>query len=325
MRILIVDDDRITRLFLKTFLIKSGHSILESSNGEEAIKVFEAEKPELILMDVTMPVMSGYDAATIIKQRCGNRFVPIIFLTALSDDESLAQCVASGGDDFLAKPVNKILLGAKITAMQRIRRMNQELEHYKMRTEEEIELTHHVFDSLTKRMSAQTVPELDYWRLSAGHFSGDLMIYDKSSSGKLYLLLADFTGHGFSAAIGALPTSDIFFAMTRREFNAVDILTEINRKLHDIMPTSHFCAAVFICFAPKTRRIEVFNGGLPPVLILDAAGHIQASVKSSNLSLGILSAGAFNAEIATFENILNNTLALYSDGVIEARNCADEM
>jgi len=90
MKILIVDDDRSTRMLLKAFLAQSGHAIVEASNGAEAIEVFARENPDLILMDVTMPVMTGYEAATIIKQRCGNRFVPIIFLTGLNDDESLA-------------------------------------------------------------------------------------------------------------------------------------------------------------------------------------------------------------------------------------------
>lgn len=325
LKILVVDDDRSTRMLLKAFLGRSGHAIVEAGNGEEAIEVFERENPDLILMDVTMPVMTGYEATTIIKQRCGSRFVPIIFLTGLNDDESLARCIASGGDDFLVKPFNSLLLAAKIVAMQRIRELHTELEHYQQRTEQEIELTHHVFDALTKRMSTKAVPGLDYWMRAAGHFSGDLMIYDKSASGKLYLMLGDFTGHGFSAAIGALPTSDVFFAMTRRDFKPADILAEINRKLREIMPIGHFCAAVFICCDPATRQVEIFNAGLPPVLVLDAQGKIRMRVSSSNLALGVLPADMFSVETEKFEDIASSTLVLYSDGVTEAQNAAGEM
>lgn len=325
LKILVVDDDRSTRMLLKAFLGRSGHEIVEAGNGEDAIEVFERENPDLVLMDVTMPVMTGYEAATIIKQRCGNRFVPIIFLTGLNDDESLARCVESGGDDFLVKPFNSLLLGAKIVAMQRIRELHTELEHFQQRTEQEIELTNHVFDALTNRMSTKVVPGLDSWMLAAGHFSGDLMIYDKSPSGKLYLMLGDFTGHGFSAAIGALPTSDVFFAMTRRDFKSAEILAEINRKLREIMPVGHFCATGFICCDPATRQVEIFNAGLPPVLLLDAQGKIKARVNSSNLALGVLPADMFNAEIVKFDDVINSTLVLYSDGVTEARNAAGAM
>lgn len=127
MKILITDDDRSSRMLLKAFLVRNGHIVVEATNGKEAIDVFERENPDLILMDVTMPVMTGYEATTIIKQKCGDRFVPIIFLTGLNDDDSLVKCVTSGGDDFLNKPINGVLLGAKVEAMQRIRKMHQDL------------------------------------------------------------------------------------------------------------------------------------------------------------------------------------------------------
>lgn len=325
LKILIVDDDRTSRVFLRMLLSKSGHAVVEAGDGSEAIEIYSREKPDLILMDVAMPVMNGYEAAVIIKQRSSNNFVPIIFLTGLNDEESLAKCVASGGDAFLSKPVNKVLLGAKINAMLRISRMTRELERYKSSTEEEIELTHYVFDSLTKRMSANVIPGLDYWLCSAGHFCGDLLIYDRSPSGELYLMLGDFTGHGFSAAIGAIPVSDVFFAMTRRGFKAADILVEINRKLREIMPSSHFCATAFISINPESGRLEVFNGGLPSILILDQEGNLKVSVNSSNLALGILPADLFSADVYTMENAQNHKLVLYSDGVTEAKNVAGEM
>ena len=325
LKILIVDDDRASRVFLKMLLSKSGHMVLEAGDGREAIEAYSREQPDLILMDVSMPIMNGYEAAVVIKQRSSNNFVPIIFLTGLNDDESLAECVASGGDAFLSKPVNKVLLGAKVNAMLRISRMTRELELYKKSTEEEIELTHYVFDSLTKRMSANVIPGLDYWLCSAGHFCGDLMIYDKSPSGELYLMLSDFTGHGFSAAIGAIPVSDVFFAMTRRGFKAADILIEINRKLREIMPSSHFCATAFVSINPGSGLLEIFNGGLPPIMVLDGDGNIKDSVKSSNLALGILPAELFGADIYKLENAHDSTLVLYSDGLTEAKNVAGEM
>lgn len=127
MKILVTDDDRSSRMLLNAYLGRNGHTVVEATNGKEAVDAFERESPDLILMDVTMPVMTGYEAATIIKQKCGNRFVPIIFLTGLNDDDSLVKCVTSGGDDFLNKPLNGVLLGAKVEAMQRIRKMHQDL------------------------------------------------------------------------------------------------------------------------------------------------------------------------------------------------------
>jgi CheY-like chemotaxis protein len=325
MKILVVDDDLSNRMLLKVFLMRKGHTVLQAENGQVALEIFEQEHPDMILMDVTMPVMTGYEASSIIKQRSGKRFVPIIFLTGLTDDESLAKCVESGGDDFLGKPFNSTLIGAKIAAMQRILQMHQELEIYRNRTEEEIELSHHVFNSVTSRTSVNEIPGLNHWLLSAGHFSGDLLLFDKSPSGKLYLMLGDFTGHGFSAAIGALPTSDVFFALTHRDFKPADILSEINRKLHLIMPPGQFCAMAFICVDSAKRKIDIFNAGLPAVLLLDQKGSVQHAFKSDHLALGVLSAGTFTVEMMTLDYVSGNTLVLYSDGLTESQNEAGEM
>lgn len=320
LRILVVDDDRSTRMLLRAYLGRSGHAIFEASNGREAVDAYLQHHPELILMDVNMPIMTGYEAAGIIKQQSGSRFVPIIFLTGLSDDESLARCVESGGDDFLVKPFNSVLLAAKIISMQRIRKLQEELEQYRLRTEQEIALTHHVFDALIKRADPRKVNGLGYWSKSAGHFSGDLLLHAITPGGKLYLMLADFTGHGFSAAIGALPVADVFFTMTGKDFGMREILVELNQKLHELLPVGHFCAAAFVSHDPETHVGEVFNGGLPPLLLVGPDGRIEDRVASGNVALGILDAQDFTPRIRTIDNLERKTLVLYSDGLVDATN-----
>jgi CheY-like chemotaxis protein len=320
LRILVVDDDRSTRMLLRAYLGRSGHTIFEASNGKEAVDAYLQHRPELILMDVNMPMMTGYEAASIIKRQSGSRFVPIIFLTGLSDDESLARCVESGGDDFLVKPFNSVLLAAKITSMQRIRSLQEELEQYRLRTEQEIALTHHVFDALVKRADLRKVNGLGYWSKSAGHFSGDLLLHAITPGGRLYLMLADFTGHGFSAAIGALPVADVFFTMTGKDYGMREILTELNQKLHELLPVGHFCAVTFASHDLKTHFGEVFNGGLPPLLVVGQDGRIEDRIASGNVALGILDAQDFIPQIRIIDNLEKKTLVLYSDGLTEATN-----
>jgi serine phosphatase RsbU (regulator of sigma subunit) len=323
--ILVADGDSEFRSMLRTYLSSFGHHVVEAENGKVATELIEHHSPDLILMDAIMPVMTGLEAATIIKRHFDDHFVPIIFITALQDEASLSKCLESGGDDFLVKPVNWLLLHSKMLSMLRIRQMQKKLHDFQHRTAKEIELSQHIFDKLTHRMSLQNISGLEQWIHSAGNFCGDLMLFDRSPSGKLYLMLGDFTGHGLSAAIGALPTSDIFFAMSQRDCNLADILTEINGKLHEAMPIGHFCAAVFLCFDPATRRVEIVNAGLPPVLALDAAGNINTCVSSSHVALGVLPVSQFSATISSFQDLENNTFVIYSDGVTEATNHAGEM
>jgi len=121
--ILIAEDSAADRMLLSTIVSRQGHRVLAAANGQEAVELFELEHPQLVLMDALMPVMDGFEAARRIKVIAGESLVPIIFLTSLTESEALARCLEAGGDDFLAKPYNRVILEAKIKAMDRLRRL----------------------------------------------------------------------------------------------------------------------------------------------------------------------------------------------------------
>ena len=102
--VLVVDDDDTNRLVLEALLSDAGHRVIEARHGAEAVELYRQHRPDAVLMDVMMPVMDGYEASRRIRALAGRHFVPIIFLTALSDDKSLARCIEAGGSDFLTKP-----------------------------------------------------------------------------------------------------------------------------------------------------------------------------------------------------------------------------
>ena len=121
--VLIADDDRINRMVLHAMLQKDGHTVYVAENGQEAVSLFEQHQPDLVLMDVMMPYMDGYEATSRIKALTGERFVPVIFLTAMTDAQALVHCVECGGDDFLHKPYKHAILKAKIAALERVRQL----------------------------------------------------------------------------------------------------------------------------------------------------------------------------------------------------------
>ncbi|MCF5224589.1 response regulator, partial [Pseudomonas syringae] len=123
--ILIADDSASDRVLLSTIVARQGHRVLCAANGVEAVAIFMAESPQLILMDAMMPVMDGFEAARRIKALTGESLVPIIFLTSLTEGEALARCLDAGGDDFMSKPYNPLVLAAKINAMNRLRVLHE--------------------------------------------------------------------------------------------------------------------------------------------------------------------------------------------------------
>lgn len=323
LRILVADDEPSGRQVLCALLEAGGHTVFAAEDGEQAIALFEREAPDMVLMDVVMPRLNGYDAARVIKQACVNRFVPLIFLTALHDEEELAQCIAAGGDDFMVKPYNGVLLQAKLIAMNRIRLLHHELAVYQQKTAEEIQLSKRVFDAITGRNPA--LSEVSGWQSAVGHFCGDLLLYHKTEQGRLVLMLGDFTGHGLAAAIGALPAAEVFYPMVARDEPLDRIVSEINQRLHDVLPTGHFCAAVFVDIDADQTRIRFWNGGSPPGLLVKASGRVAGEIPSSKLPLGIVGHGSFDGEVGEAAAADLAAIVLYSDGLSEARNPRGEM
>nr|WP_320190284.1 diguanylate cyclase [uncultured Desulfobacter sp.] len=129
MKILIADDTSSDRFVLKSYLKQLGHEVVDAADGQQAVEVFieHHRSFDLLILDVIMPNVDGYGAARQIRDILGDEWLPIIFLSGLTDDEDLVAGIHAGGDDYLFKPVNKVILSAKMNAMQRISNLRQKL------------------------------------------------------------------------------------------------------------------------------------------------------------------------------------------------------
>ena len=120
MKVLIVDDSPTIRAALRPLVEKMGHTVIEAEDGSKALTIYAQDRPDLVLIDVVMPVMDGYEAARQMRQRRPDEWVPIIFLSSKEADQDLDRAIEAGGDDYLVKPVSFVVLNAKIRALQRI-------------------------------------------------------------------------------------------------------------------------------------------------------------------------------------------------------------
>jgi len=127
-RILVVDDTATNRQILAVFLKKLGHVVELAEDGAQAVGLFSAKPFDVVIMDVMMPVMDGYEATRRIKALCGERWVPVIFLSALDKDENLVTGLDAGGEDYLPKPVNFVVLEAKLRSLSRALSLRRDLE-----------------------------------------------------------------------------------------------------------------------------------------------------------------------------------------------------
>jgi len=113
--ILVVDDDRTVRMSLKRFLEMEEYRVLEAENGQEAVERFCDTKPDLILMDVFMPIMDGCEACRLIKENPRGQRTPVLMVTAHHDEESIERAYASGAIDYVTKPLHWVALKKRIS------------------------------------------------------------------------------------------------------------------------------------------------------------------------------------------------------------------
>lgn len=330
-KVLIADDNQIDRLVLSRIVRNQGYDVFEAENGALAVTAYEEFRPDIVLMDVMMPVMDGREAARRIKADAGEEFVPVIFLTSLTDAQSLADCLDSGGDDFLSKPYNPIILKAKISSFYRMREMHRMLQAQRdtiaIHNEHLLHEQHvakAVFDNVA-HAGCLSAPNIRFMLSPLAVFNGDVLLAARNPAGGMYVLLGDFTGHGLPAAIGAMPLAEIFYGMTAKGFALSDILREINLKLKGILPVGFFCCAVVAELNFDRKIMNVWMGGVPDCYLLRATSGEVETLSSRNLPLGVLSNEKFKDEMVEYQVDAGDRLFVWSDGIQEARNPHGEM
>jgi signal transduction histidine kinase len=163
--ILIVDDEPANLLVLETVLADPGYRLVRASSGDEALMALIANDFAVLVLDVHMPGISGFELAQLIKQRRRTAHIPIIFLTAYySEDQHILAGYGSGAVDYLHKPVNPIVLRAKVSVFAELHRKSAELEAANRQLEAEVierrwaeERLNELNESLDRRVTERTV------------------------------------------------------------------------------------------------------------------------------------------------------------------------
>lgn len=457
--VLVVEDEKSNRLLLGAFLAEQGHRAIPAENGAEGVALFEQRRPDVVLLDIVMPEMDGYEAARRIKALAGERWVPVIFLSSLNREDDLVLGLEAGGDDYLFKPISFAVLSAKLRSLQRTlalqrsadesrrrlqvisdclidalvtidehaviqsanpattrlfgyeagelvgqnvkmlmpepqrsahdghvrryveggrphiigmdgrevvclrkdgsrfdaelgvseashdgrrlfigvlrdigerKRAARQLEEYATRlrdyhdtAEEENRLAREIMErqAYGKRLRE---PGVRFWVAPARHFSGDAVSAQRAPDGRLYVMLADATGHGLAAAISVLQALNLFGLLAGGGMPLGEIAHEMNARIREAMPVGRFVAAVLLMVDAARGRGEIWVGGMPDVLRVDAAGRVLGRFASRQLPLGIADADDATSRTEPFDWRGAEQLVLASDGLLEAENARGE-
>jgi adenylate cyclase len=134
---LIVDDVEANRELLRRRLVRQGHEITTAIHGREAIEMLRTNEVDLVLCDIMMPEMDGYEFLEYIKQDADLRHIPVIMISAVDDIESVVRCIEMGAEDYLPKPFNPTLLRARIGACLEKKQLRDQEQAYIQQIKEE--------------------------------------------------------------------------------------------------------------------------------------------------------------------------------------------
>ncbi|NOX08170.1 MAG: fused response regulator/phosphatase [Gammaproteobacteria bacterium] len=331
-RVLVADDDKIFCMMTAEVLTRSGYSVITASNGKEAVYRYQQDTPDVILMDIDMPVVDGLQAAEMIKSLAGDLFIPILFLTGTDEDRVLARCFAAGGDGFMVKPCSNLALKSKIDQLLRekeYRRSTQsridELHSMVNILQIEQEVAERFFQHISNSRKLDMPVNIQHYSSPKGLVSGDIALCSDAPSGKQYVLVGDFTGHGLQAAMGAFFVSELFYSMVEDDVPLKDIVSTINRRLREATPGDFYLAATVLEINHETREIRSWAGACPPALVFSSERGVLAKIESDHMPLGILNDEGFDA--LTRDQVLPSdaSIFLYTDGLVEASNVDGDM
>ena len=319
LNILAVDDSNTNRQLMQAMLRKMGHRVTLAEDGLAALALCEQELPDLVLMDVAMPVMSGFEAVKEMRRRYKN-WLPILFLSAQTSNAEVVEGLHAGGDDYLFKPVNYEILQAKIRNFQIRIDQSKCLLDYRDRIIEETNTAGDFIEQFTALDKIHD-PMVRFLLKPAESFSGDVIAVARRPDNCLHVLLADSAGHGLTAALAVIPITQPFYQMTSKGFDIPAIMRELNRRVREYLPLPRFVAAAMLSLDPATGIVQVWNGGCPSVLLLDRENDVRLHrFDSRHLPLGVVEPVQFDAGLEYY-NLADQaaSMLMCSDGATEIR------
>lgn len=320
--VLVVDDEPVNRRLIAG-LLQGRFDTLEAASGPEALAAAADQRIDIAIVDINMPGMDGFQTTSALKGQTTERSLPVVLMTTSNEEPLLSEGLIRGADDFLIKPVRRVLLEAKIRALLRaaaafdaLHDHNVELNTRRQHAKRDYDVARSIFDIVARR-SPFALPDMVVRTSALDQFNGDFVL-TSATGDTLRILVGDFAGHGLAAAVGAIPVSEAFYTMTGRNMSAEALVRELGAKMHRMFPRDLFLACCVAEISFNSSLLRVWNGGLPDALVFDSETKILGRLRSMNPPLGILDPLSIDTTVVEMPFPIGARLAIFSDGLIEA-------
>ncbi|MCG7531826.1 fused response regulator/phosphatase [Psychrobium sp. MM17-31] len=317
---MIIDSNQDNVERLSQIIGEEGFHVSTAQNGMQGLVKFYQHKPDLVLIDFHAEGMSAIETCRQIKALASNVFVPVLMISTYLNDEQISTCVEAGADDIVFRPFSLAIFRSKIYAMFRIASLYSKLYTLTAERQNDEELAEQLFSTVVEKGNVAQ-EHINIFKRSAETFSGDVQLTALCPNGDINVLLGDFTGHGLSSAIGAIPLADTFRAMTDKGYSPIEIIKQINRKMHQLLPTHMFLAMTMVSLSVNEQIAYIWNAGMEDSFIFDSkTGELRQRIGSFHPPLGISANLLLDIRPEVIPLTKDDRIILYSDGIVEARN-----
>lgn len=317
--ILVVDDSKSIVLLIKEML-KSEFNILTASNGLEAVEACRKDKPDMVLMDVEMPLMDGYEACRRIKALNGSSFTPVIFITSKSDLKSIKEGLQSGAEDYLTKPFEPEELLARVNAGIRTKRLYNQLAQANAIIERERD----IIAEIQRSLLCDTPPTVEGLKFFCDYqpsskAGGDYYDFIKIDEEHLGVLVSDVSGHGTPAAVIMAMTRIVLRSILATIKSPKEVLEKMNAILCENVRTGDFITAFYGVIHLPSRRMIYTSAGHHPSYLLDyTSGQVESLWVDKGFPLMIKAENPLKEKEVQLR--AGSKLVLFTDGITEARD-----
>jgi sigma-B regulation protein RsbU (phosphoserine phosphatase) len=320
--ILIVDDTPLN-IGVISGALKDSYKTKVATNGEKAIALASAEeKPDLILLDIMMPGMDGYEVCSRLKADPATREIPVIFLTGQTSAEDETRGFEVGAVDYVHKPFSPAVVKARVRSHILLREARAQLASQLLALNAELEMARQIQLSILPH----SIPKLPGLEITANFLpmtsvAGDFYDFIQIDEKHIGILIADVSGHGLPSALIA---SMLQVALTGQAGHAAEpasVLAGLNRALCGKF-THNFVTAAYVYADLEKNLMRYAGAGHPPVLQWRNSTCKTAKVLENGLVLGIIEDASYQA--LEFPLDPGDRYVLYTDGILEAANPAQE-
>jgi len=319
--ILVVDDTPANLRLLSRMLNEQGYQVRPVPDGQLALAAARAKTPDLILLDIRMPDMDGYQICENLKAETSTKDIPIIFISALDAIQDKVKAFTVGGVDYITKPFHVEEVLARVETHLALRKLQAQLVSANTKMAKELALAGEV----QKSFFPQEMPNIPDWQLtvtmkSARETSGDFFDWILLPRGYVGILMADVVDKGVAAALFmALSWSLLRTYAGDFPTHPETVLTSVNQRIVEDTSAKQFVTVFYAVLDPSTGRLVYSNAGhTPPIVVNANTGDVIHRLEHTGKPLGLFEEEIWEQKVV--ELVPGDLLVIYTDGITEAQN-----